>query len=404
MGRLKNIVAVVWLLLMTSFIIFKGIIPGIQDERSDFSNYYSSAKLIVAQEDLANFYNNDWFNKKSIEVGIKEGAKFAPFPPVTAFLFIPLSSFSELTAKRIWLVFNCVFLLLIVFQTKKLSSQNILPALLILSVFTIPIASNFRLGQTYLFFTLLILFALNSFNKKKYNLGASLIGFLAAIKYFPLLFIAALPSSQKKSILVFALSGAVVFFLPVVFFGLAPFQSFVNELFFHLNGNLSGQGQYSFNFQSIDALLANLFIYDKTINPNVLVDFPALKTGFKLGFVMVVCVFTFLRFRKLKTIAPNSSVGLVIIGGLLIIPASATYHLLFLLPAIVLIVKELKKGKEYYILLGLTFLTCSILPHHIPNFSNPTFNAIVHFPRLYGLMFLFIYTLFLQRRALREYG
>ena len=107
--------------------------------------------------------------------------------------------------------------------------------------------------------------------------------------------------------------------------------------------------------------------------------------------------------------AKELSIGTCIIGASLLIPASASYHLLLLLPAVMLIIDFLRKEgdfkREISILVLLSFLTCNVLPHHIPNFTNShAINTLIHFPRLYGLTGLFVFLLVLQKRYLQANG
>ena len=98
----------IWLVLVVGYICLKGGIEGWNNTATDFNNYYVSSVLFMEGEPIDNYYDNEWFAEQAREMGIKKGAKFAPFPPLTPFLYAPLSGFDQLTAKRIWLIFNCL--------------------------------------------------------------------------------------------------------------------------------------------------------------------------------------------------------------------------------------------------------------------------------------------------------
>lgn len=394
-----RILTFLWLAFCLVFIELKGIQPSLEDRPSDFSNYLASSKLMLQGEELADFYDNDWFNKNAKEVGEKHGAKFSPFPPATAFLYLPLAVFSSDAAKALWLICNLGFIVLLVYQSNKLIEGNLLKTALIFSLFFIPIAANIRLGQAYLLFALVLIFYFKQLKSGQYTFAGSLLGFAAAIKYFPAVYlVASFSKLNRKMVLAFFAVAGIVSLLPVLFFGLSPYQVFAGELFRHLNGNLSGQGQFSFTFQSIDALLANLFIHDALHNPDALYYFPVLKTGLKLLFAGTLVLITAAVHVTFKSAPKGFKIASAVIAGSLIIPASATYHLLLIFPALLLVFAELKSKRGINLLVVLTLITCSVLPHHIPQVGNHVVNTLLHFPRLYGLLALYIYVVVLQWR------
>jgi len=399
----------VWILLCASFIFFKGIAPGWQEERSDFSNYYASSVLLSKGEVISDFYNNTWFAKKAIKEGLKRGAKFTPFPPATAFLYLPLTIFPFLQAKRIWLICNLLFLILLVFQVKSISSLSLLEISLILSLFSIPIASNIHLGQCYLFFTILLLRFLQALKSESYFFAGSLLGIATSFKYFPIMYFLYSPKARNKTLIGIVIAISFIFFLPIFINGLAPYHSFINVFFNHLNGNISGQDQFSFTFQSIDSLLNNLFVNETKLNPQVIFNSPNLKTILKLLFIVIVIYFSIKAYKTGTPKTKNLTSGTCIIGAALLIPASATYHLLLLFPAILLVLNFLKNEvnskKEIIAIVLLTFISCNFLPHHIPNFEfNHSINTLLHFPRLYGLIALFTILFIIQKRFLQTHG
>lgn len=403
-----RILILIWILACIIFIGVKGVHSGWQDGPSDFLNYYSSASLLKQGESIGQFYDNEWFTEKSVEIGIKEGAKFSPFPPATAFLYLPLTVFPPLQAKRVWLGCNVILLGLLLFQMKRISALSYLEVGMLLSLFSLPIASNIRLGQSYLLFTASILSFLGSLkNGTKSFWGGGALGIAASLKYFPLIYLLyALPRREKRLMIGFVVGVIVILLLPVFTDGVVAYTAFLNEFWNHANGDLSGQGQFSYTFQSIDALLANFFIYDEQLNPNPLFNAPVVKNLIKLLFAMIVIFFTVKtdQFGKNKGNDLTHSIG--VIAAMLLIPAGASYHLLLLIPSVLLLISFLRKKQDthkYIVMVGgLIFFTCTILPHHIPNFgSNDLLNAIIHFPRLYGLVTLFICLIIIQKRYLR---
>ena len=335
----KKILLSLWFTGALLFVWMKGVLPAWEDQRSDFSNYYTSAVLLTKGEPISKYYNNGWFNEKAAEVGLTEGAKFAPFPPITAYLYLPLTVFSALQAKRVVLAVNLLLLVVLVFQLKNFTLYKYWEVGVLLSLFLTPIASNVRLGQSYLLICSLIFVVLTAIKKNKNSVAGVVLGFLAVLKYFPIVYlIYAFPKVNKKLLWGLFIAVLACVFVPIFTNDMTVYSTFANELFQHVNGDISGQGQFSFNFQSIDALLANLFIYDAQWNTNVLVDFPLLKTALKTLFAALISYSSVKMFLRSTEKTNLFSYGGIVIGAALLIPASATYHLLLLLPAFITVV------------------------------------------------------------------
>ncbi len=77
---------------------YAGIVPGWKNVESDFPNYYTASRIIIEGRDIDKLYDDQWFNSRIKEYGIEQQGKFSPFPPVTAFLMIPLVVFEPLNA------------------------------------------------------------------------------------------------------------------------------------------------------------------------------------------------------------------------------------------------------------------------------------------------------------------
>ncbi len=83
---------------------------------SDFANYYVSAKMVLEKDSLDRLYDNEWFQQKIVTHGINTLGKFAPFPPVTAWMMLPLANFNPITAQRIFLSINLIFLIVCIWR------------------------------------------------------------------------------------------------------------------------------------------------------------------------------------------------------------------------------------------------------------------------------------------------
>ncbi|MFT5824158.1 MAG: hypothetical protein ACI8ZM_005424 [Crocinitomix sp.] len=404
-----KIVLSVWLVLTASFIVLKGGVEGWNNRGGDFNNYYVAAVLVAEGESIDQFYDNNWYVAKAHEMRVEKGAKFAPFPPLTAFLYSPLSGFDFLTAKRIWLVFNALLLLFLPFRLKRIFNLPFLSAIFITSLFFVPLSSNFNFGQAYFLLTFCMIEAIGLAQLKgKQRIAAVIIALCALLKYFPLLFILYLfdPIKEKgqglitylfkqKWILTFGLAIMAILGLSILFFHDA-YQAYLITFSDHLQGNLSGQGKFAIGFQSIDSLLNNLFVSDNA----AIVDMPLLKSLLKATFFLGIAWTCFRIFKRdeYQFTAINSSI--FIMGAFVLVPASASYHFLFLLIPVVFTFKwlmALKSNRPLIIFVVLLIMVFCIQSHHIPDLQSfPSVNYVIHYPRFWCLLLLFGYLSYIK--------
>ncbi len=410
-ARFAPIVRGLWLILVFIAIIWKGIIPGWQDKPADFNNYYVSAKLVSEGLPIHQFYDNDWFNYKAKETGIKEGAKFSPFPPITAYAYLPLTFFEALTAKKIWLVFNILILCILPFRIRKITKWSLTQALLFLSLFFIPISSCLNSGQAYLLIGFVLMESFGQlYTRSKPRLLGLVIGVLASLKYLPILFLGYVLNNKKVyRVLLYVFLGIAIPFLIVFVIDGQAYRAFFQHFLSHIQGNLPGQGEYAIGFQSIDSLLNNLFVYNELKNPFPLLDSPILKPIIKYALFGVIIGLLLVVFKKNRYQITPAIISISIVGAFVMIPASASYHFLLLLWPILCLIKWLVsfKSKQALIIVSLLiFISFTIQQHHIPNFNQfPIVNLLLHYPRFWSLLCVFLVLNFYYIKALnKNYG
>lgn len=386
----------IWLLFALIVVFWKGIVPGWQDKPADFNNYYTAAKLVTEKESIYQFYDYDWYKNQAKRIGIESGAKFSPFPPITAYVFVPLTLWDALTAKRIWLGINLFLLILLILQIRNITSSSYLQVLLFLSLFLFPITNCINYGQLYILITFLLVEVIGSlYTSQKIKMVGAIIGFLTMIKYVPILFLGYIAQHKKKYISLITFLAAIS--IPnLILYWLQPesFHTFFQHFQSHVQGNLPEQGQYAWSFQSIDSLLNNLFILHPVDNPSPWMDLPIVKPILKYSLYIGILGILFFTFKKEQYKLTPGFVSLGIIAFIVLLPATASYHLLLLLWPLLFILKEVSKNSQKSImilLLIIAFITLNIQAHYIPQFKfSEAINTVLHYPRLWGLLCLFL--------------
>lgn len=394
-----------WLSFTLAYIFFKGIVPGWNNRTADFNNYYVSARLFVEGESLSSFYDNAWFSEKAKTMGIEAGGKFSPFPPVTALLALPLSGFEVMTAKRIWVVMCLLMLMVIPFRLRYYFGGSLFSNALWVSLFFTPLANNINFGQAYLFPVLLLLESVGqAVFGERISWPTIWITFCAMLKYFPLLYLGYLIKNKTQS-------GRIIFYFLLIIFGVAGFlvlwdkdvcSQYFSVLTGHMRGDLSGQGKFAVAFQSLDSLFNNLFVYDPVANLHPIARLPVLKPLLTALFWLFVSGISFILLKRENYTFSTQTVSVLLFGGFVIIPASASYHFLFLIIPVVLIGKwiwQLPGFHHRIIFIALLLFTFSVQYHHAPSFKSvQVINMLIHYPRLFGIVASFSYLSYLRFR------
>src|ERR1700726_2348406 len=89
---------------LAALVFQKGIVPAMSGIEADFPGYFTAARIVIDGQDTRRLYDDDWFREQIRRYGLesaKNPGKFAPFPPPTALLLVPLARFEPLTALRI---------------------------------------------------------------------------------------------------------------------------------------------------------------------------------------------------------------------------------------------------------------------------------------------------------------
>ena len=361
----------IFLLMLVLIQIWKGIYPAMTDVRSDFPNYYVSSKLLLEGKNLSGLYSNTTFNDLIHSYGIDQEGKFAPFPPPTAFIMLPVAGFQPITAKRIWTCINILLLYGVIVLFSKISKLNLQQSASIVLLSGIALYNNFYLGQVYLLVLLMWMFAWIQAEKRS-GWSGLLLAFGIAIKYFPIVTLPAfLIRKNFKVIVATVISLVGIVILSIIIIGIKPCNDFINSVLFdHLNGKLEGQNPYAFAFQSWNSLALNLFLKEEIINPNPVFDWPNGMLIFKaVVFLALIStlIYTLYKLRNHSDL-PSYSIVFLSLFALAFSPASASYHLLLVLFPIALLI-GLQKQNERFI----AFLICSLF---VFGFSGIVFDFV----------------------------
>jgi hypothetical protein len=278
----------------------------------------------------------------------------------------------------------------------------------------VALANNFVLGQFYLVLLFLTVAGYYLIEQRIGYASGVIWGIGAAIKYYPIIFLPEYVQKRNwKLLLGFIFSFLVVNIIGVYIIGPEVYKNYFNSvLLSHLNGELSNQSSFAYQFQSWNSLLRILFVYDPVENPVPIIDW---QFGFTITRVIIysgmiiITVITFLKTKRhsLGTPLHISLLGVII---LLLSPASASYHYLLLAFPTILLLKMSRENNQliYGSVFILLYALIGFLPIIIPRlFQNFESNLILSFHRLwlvtvYYLLLIYYIWFGMRRRVERN--
>ncbi len=377
--------------------------PAWKEVNSDFANYYVSSKLVVTGESLDSLYNNEWFQQKIKANGITTRGKFSPFPPVTAWMMIPLAYFPPLVAQQIFTVINLVFIGFGLLLLKRITRWSLKHCALLILGGGLSLVNNIALSQIYWIMTVFMLLGIVLLGRNQAVLAGIPMGIFSALKYFPVVFIAAgfldglcdkfpIRIQALSRVFKFAITSlcvlATLIALQFLYFGSDLMTEFFSSSFIpHLRGQLSGQGPYSLQFQSWDNLFRHLFILDLNFNPHPLIHWPRGKMVFKAVTTMIFSLamaFTLYRYK-------NADAGkrrvvffsLPVLTALVLLPASATYHFILLIVPISLMLGENLLDVKRMKLVLILYVMIGFIPYRLLFYLSASWGLLFAYPRLW---------------------
>jgi hypothetical protein len=384
---------------LTILIFTKGIVPAMSTLDTDFPNYLTAARIVADGGPANRLYDTPWFQEqmRRYRIGVPSEGKFAPFPPPTALLLVPLAGFQPLDALRIMTLASLACLSGSILLLAKVLSWRTIDAAILVLLSGSAILSGLRFGQPYIVASFCCILGYYAYLKQRPWLAGISFGVFAPIKYFavPLLVYFAV---RKQYWVAF---GGVVTILTIVLASIAllgwPLHAdFLAILGNHLIGRLDMQDPFTASFQSFDTLFRRLFLFDASANPVPFLAMPGLQT---LGVVVTkvsllsVAIASLVRLARSALAGVAPSVAIIGILTLLLAPATATYHFALLwLPVGLIIDFALRSGAAVcaYFMLGV-YALIGVFPYRwTAAFEGRGGLSIVAYPRLWLLLALFI--------------
>jgi hypothetical protein len=378
------------------FVLWRGVLPAFTQIDTDFPNYYTAGAIARSGVNTERLYDDAWFQEEIRRHGIHQLGKFSPFPPPTALLFIPFSFLSPMAALQTLSALNVLFLIAAVYLIRRLFGFSVVESLAFVLLSGWGLANCFRFGQLYIALSVSMLAAVHFIREQRNALAGMCIGALLPVKYFSsLLLVDEILKRRRHTVAACILTVALILALSVAVLGWEVHRQWLTSVLGeHLQGNLSQQNPYAFTFQSFQSLFRRLFLFDSAMNPKPLIESAAayhLAVGASLLVVLALTVHTLVSLKGMRGMS-DVSLAVLCTAGLLIAPATATYHFLLLWLPVGIVLQQFVKGNER--MLALATLACyaaiGFLPYSLfGRFDGEGILTLLAYPRLFLLIALF---------------
>jgi hypothetical protein len=386
---------------LTLVFVVRGIVPAMSNIDTDFPNYLTAAKIVADGGNVDRLYDDLWFQgqMRRYQIGHTPGGKFAPFPPPTALLLVPLTGLEPLNALRVMTAVSVLCLIGSIILLAKILSWSRIDSTVFVLLSGYAVLNTLRFGQPYILVSLSCIVGYYALGKGRPLLAGMCFGLFAPIKYFPVVIL--IYFAFRKRWRVVLGGGAMILAvasLSVGVLGWKIHQDFLSSVLrHHLTGNASILDPYSAAYQSFDTLFRRLFVFDAAANPQPLLSSPSLAsvgatiTKAAIFLAAIAALVKLARSGAAAVAAP--AIGILGILTLLLAPATATYHFVLLwLPVGLLVGYFSREGARWYayFMLG-AYALIGFFPYgHVYRFEGRGGLTVLAYPRLFLLLAMFI--------------
>jgi hypothetical protein len=367
------------LLAAVAFLLFlaSGVRSGWNRTSGDFSNYYTAAYATRHGEPLRDFYDWTWFDREINFAGFERTmGGYQPQTPLSMLPFVPLTKIAPQNAKRIWLIFNLLFLVATLWMLSRITGFSIDRLWLLAFCGFFPLYDNFVGGQYYVCLLFLLTLCIYFLDRRDDFLSGSMAGVAFALKLYggPLLLFF-LAKRRPKALIGMIVASSFLLLLALWIFGASDVYYYASQV---LPRGLDGEpiNPYYATVPALPTLLKHLFIAEPGLNPHPLWNVPWLSYFLQTLISAGILVYLFLG-ASTKRFTERRDFAWFVIGALLLSTSTSSYTYVLLLLPLVLLLSEASPWES-----ALLFATYALLAFPLP--------ATWFFSKLWILMALFL--------------
>ena len=398
-NKYRTVYFLIFLLLFIPFFNQWGI-NELDQSAIDFPSFYAAVKLVF-EHGVTPYAHDHWLQAKAI---VPDSTVYSFFYlPQSLLLLFPIKFLPYQAAKNMMLLINHALVLLILylllFKIFRLGFFHPFSVLTALYLFGFnPLHETLSHGQVNLVVLVLICLALIATKQKKHPALAALCLTLAIfLKLYPALLLVYYMIKKDYKVILWAALIALVFTAAAV--AILPgdiWADWYNNVFL-LGGYGSDIHEVKAGVQenqSLHGFTSRLFLGAERVqtlisNPTLAVVVPYLLSG---SILLLSCVILY-RNRDCEN-ADELGYALLLLVMVLVAPLSWNHHIVFVLPAILMALKQITSNDNIGIWLFIVILSALGLAFRIrfriPAFRNGLSTLLISI-KVYGLLLLWLY-------------
>ena len=330
-------------------LIYQGILPAWHHLNTDFPNYYLVARLLHEGYPLDRIFDWVWLQRIKDHWGLDQPlVGFAGLTPFSALPIVPLTLYSAIAAKRIWIILNLLFLAAtaeLMHRSTSLGRRRIwLLTLLAIN----PLRTSFLYGQMHILVLLFVALAFY-FHRLNRNVACGIfIALAGALKIYPLFFgLYFLWKKQWTVALATCCASLGIVLIGTLWMGSSVVHIYATQI---LPRSLQGEviDPYNIHLASAAALFHRLFLFEPALNPTPLIYSPSLYAAVYPLWQLAVFIPMFALFRPSPTEPDREKLewATFLFALLLLSPVPSIYHFVVMVLSMVLLVDVLLRRKE----------------------------------------------------------
>ena len=381
-------------------LLTQSLVPAWRVLHTDFPNYYLVARLLREGYALDRIYDWVWLQRIKDHWGLDQSlVGFAGLTPFSALPVLPLTIFSALTAKRIWIILNLLFLTTSTEALHRTTTLGRRRIWLLTLLAVIPLRTSFLYGQMHLAVLLFITLAW-CFHRRNRDLACGIcIAFAAALKVYPLFFgLYFVWKKQLRATLGVLYGTAAVIAIGCLTMGTRIIHIYASQI---LPRSLQGEvvDPYNIHLASAAALFHRIFLLEPALNPAPFFYSPTLYAITYPLWQLTVLLPLFalflpspIAFTSEESTYEKLEWSAFLFVLLLMSPVPSSYHFVALIFCIVLLTDFLLRRKAYALAataVSLYILISTIEFSPAPEQFSPAFVTPVAFARFWLELLLF---------------
>ncbi len=352
-----------------------------------FVSHYAAARLLTEGADVAQFYDDSWFEGQVARFEPTVTDIFGANMPTMSLLMVPLAILDYRGARAVWTAVS--LLLLIATSVWLLRSLNIrggwVPGFFCFVFLYQPVYENLAHGQMYVLVLVLLSLAWQGYSAVRAGLLGTTLGALfvmktAALMMWPLLLV----QRQWRALILGAATILVVALGSLPVMGINVWKAYLGKAAALSSNPLLAVTAY----QTQLSFFRHLFVFQDPAIGEPIANLPFLGAVFPwIGVAVLLGISAFVAYRCGKSDLIFAAFVLI---SLILSPVSLDYHYVIALLPIAILLADLQKemvSRDGLILMAGALLIGADLPYRALRLTNGAW-ALFAYPKLYGGLLL----------------